>query len=177
MGTRATSLTLFPRRFGTSATHADPIGHRGLGTPLGGPFRQKATSNRVAYDGSELLGSSLFVLSRHVRESARSGESQNTFWDICLAVSPKWGKHPSKAMHRRRPRSSPGTARRVWIGPAKVCAADPGPILVTSWVIVLVVEAGSPTRPINPTSAIRPETGPAARSRSEPPPNRSGCPR
>ena len=98
MGTRATSLTLFPRRFGTSATHADPIGHRGLGTPLGGPFRQKATSNRVAYDGSELSGSSLFVLSRHARESAQSGESQNTFWDICLAVSPKWGKHPSEAM-------------------------------------------------------------------------------
>jgi len=144
-------LTLFPRRFGTSATHADPIGHRGLGTPLGGPFRQKATSNRVAYDGSELLGSSLFVLFRHVRESAQFGESQNTFWDICLAVSPKWSKHPSKARHM-----SPTTIL-AWDSPPRMDRSreglrrHPGPI----WVIVLVVEAGSPTRPINPTRAIR----------------------
>ncbi len=40
------------------------------------------------------------------------------------------------------------------IGPEKVWAAELGPILVTIWVIVLVVEWGSPSRPIRPTSAI-----------------------
>ena len=40
------------------------------------------------------------------------------------------------------------------IGPEKVCAADSGPILVTISVSLLLVVAGSPTRPKIATKAI-----------------------
>ena len=41
------------------------------------------------------------------------------------------------------------------IGPAKVCAAELGPIEVTMSVICLVVVSGSPNKPRIETSAIR----------------------
>ncbi len=42
---------------------------------------------------------------------------------------------------------------RLWIGPLNVCAAEGGPIDVTSLVSSLVIVAGSPTSPTTATIA------------------------
>lgn len=82
-------------------------------------------------------------------------------FDLRVELMPKELTYPEAAQRAAsEPRMRPNPAVPLFevidsIGPAKVSAAGSGPIEVTTSVIDLVVDSGSPTRPRIETSAIR----------------------